>query len=156
MFKNTMQLICPVLTKLFNKILDTGEFPESWGQSILCPILKKGNVNNPNNFRGISLIDVLNKIFTGILNHRIYKYCTENNKFEEAQAGFRKGYCTTDNICTLQSMIQKYLSKRGGRFYCLFIDFSKAFDTVDHHKLLASLNKKGIGGKFSKHYFQCI
>ena len=150
MLKTTILLICPILTKLFNKIMDSGEFPEAWGESILCPIFKKGNVNDPNNYRGISLIDVLNKIFTGILNDRIYKYCTENDKLEEAQAGFRKGYSTTDNIFTLQSMVQKYLSKSGGRFYCLFIDFSKAFDTVDHQKLLSSLNKKGIGGKLFK------
>ena len=66
MLKTTILMICPILTKLFNKIMDQGEFPESWGKSILCPILKKGNVNDPNNYRGISLIDVLNKIFTGI------------------------------------------------------------------------------------------
>ena len=111
------------------------------------PNTQKGNVNDPNNYRGISLIDVLNKIFTGILNDRIYKYSTENDILEEAQAGFRKGYSTTDNIFTLQAMVQKYLSKCGGRFYCLFIDFSKAFDTIAHQKLLSSLNKKGIGGK---------
>ena len=150
MLKNTMFFIIPVLTKLFNKLLDVGDFSESWGQSILCPILKKGNVNDPNNYRGISLIDVLNKTFTGILNDRIYKYCIENNKIDEAQAGFRKGYSTTDNIFTLHAMVQKYLSKRGGRFYCLFIDFTKAFDTVDHYKLLSSLNNKGIGGKVFK------
>ena len=150
MLKTTILMICPILTKLFNKIMDQGEFPESWGKSILCPILKKGNVNDPNNYRGISLIDVHNKIFTGILNDRIYKYSTENDILEEAQAGFRKGYSTTDNIFTLQAMVQKYLSKRGGRFYCLFIDFSKAFDTVDHQKLLSSLSQKGIGGKLFK------
>ena len=93
-------MICPILTKLFNKIMDQGEFPESWGKSILCPILKKGKVIDPNNYRGISLIDVLNKIFTGILNDRIYKYSTENDILEEAQACFRKGYSTTDNIFT--------------------------------------------------------
>ena len=115
-------------------------------QNFQNEILKKGNVNDPNNYRGISLTDVLNKTFTGILNDRIYKYCIENNKVDEAQAGFRKGYNTTDNIFTLHAMVQKYLSKRGGRFYCLFIDFTKAFDTVDHFKLLYSLNNKGIGG----------
>ena len=63
---------------------------------------------------------MLNKIFTGILNDRIYKYCTENDKIEEAQAGFRKGYSKTDNIFILQAMVQKYLNERGGRFF-LFI-----------------------------------
>ena len=68
----------------------------------------------------------------------------------EPQAGFRKGYRTTYTIFTLQAMVQKYLSKRGGRFYCFFIDFSKAFDTEDHYKLLSLLNKTCIGGKLFK------
>ena len=54
------------------------------GTSILCASLTKGNVNDSNNCRGISLIDVLNKIFMGMLNDRIYKYCIDNNKIEEA------------------------------------------------------------------------
>ena len=136
--------------------MDQGEFPESWGKSILCPILKKGNFNDPNNCRGISHIDVLNKIFTGILNDRIYKCCTENDILKEAQSCFRIGYSTIDNIFTLQAIVQKYLSKRGGRFYCLFIDFSKAFDTVDHQTLLSSLNKKVKVKSFLKFYYQCL
>ena len=62
------------LTKLF-KIMDSGEFPEACGESILCLIFKKGNVNDPVNHKIISLIDVINNVFTGIVtNDRIYKY----------------------------------------------------------------------------------
>ena len=55
---------------------------------------------------------------------------------------------TIDNIFTLMSMGQKYLSKKGGRFYCLFVDFSKAFDRVNHVELINSLIRKGVHGKF--------
>ena len=51
MLKITVVFICLILTKLFNKIIDHGEFPESWGESILCPIFKKGSVNDPNNYK---------------------------------------------------------------------------------------------------------
>ena len=139
MLRTTALMICPVLKKLSNKIMDHGKFPESWGKKYLCPIFKKGDVNDPNNYRGISLIDVLNKIFAEILNDKIYKYCTENNTLEEAQACLRKCYSKIDNIFTIESMVQKYLS---GRFYCLLFILSKAFDTVEYQKILTSLNVK--------------
>ena len=61
-----------------------------------------------------------------MMQGRLYKWAEENNKIDEAQAGFRKGYSTTDNLFVLMSMVQKYLSKKGGRFYFIFKDFTKA------------------------------
>ena len=60
-----------------------------------------------------------------------------NQIIDEAQAGFRNGYCTTDNMFTLHALIQKYLSKKKGRLYVLFIDFEKAFDNICHKTLFA-------------------
>ena len=94
------------------------------------------------------MIDILNKILTGILYDRLYTWAEENSKIDESQAGFRKGYSTIDNIFTLMSMRQKYLSKKDGRFYCLFVDFSKAFDRVNYVELINSLIRKGVHGKF--------
>ena len=69
----------------------------------------------------------------------------------ECRAGFRKGSSTTDNIDVLRP---KYLSKKGGRVYCLFVDFStfinKAFDRIDHKIRINSLIKKGFHGKMLK------
>lgn len=65
-----------------------------------------------------------------------------------SRAGFRAGYSTIDNVFTLHAIAQKYLAKPGGRFYRLFVDFSKAFDRIRHNKLWASLFRKGIHGKF--------
>ena len=134
MLKSTFIEICPVLVELYNKIFDLGVFPVQWAGSIICPIHKKGPLDDPNNFRGISLIDVLNKVFTSILNERIHTWADTNHMIDEA--GFRKGFSTIDNLFCLQSMAQKYLSKQKGRFYCLYVDFAKAFDTIDHTKLL--------------------
>ncbi len=64
-----------------------------------------------------------------------------------SRAGFRAGYSTIDNVFTLHAIAQKYLAKPGGRFYRLFVDFSKAFDRI-RHKLWASLFRKSIHGKF--------
>ncbi|MEW8544973.1 MAG: reverse transcriptase family protein [Candidatus Thiodiazotropha sp.] len=150
MLINTINEISIILLPLYNRILDFGWYPSNWSQSILCPVYKSGSINDPNNYRGVSLIDVLNKILTGMLYKRIYEWAEENSKIDECQAGFRKGYSTTDNLFTLMSMGQKYLSKKGGRFYCLFVDFSKAFDRVNHAELINSLIRKGVHGKFLK------
>lgn len=147
-FKNTCNESTNLLTQIFNAIFDTGIFPKIWGQSIICPIHKQGSRDDPNNYRAISLINAMSKIFASAMNTRLTKWANDYDIIDESQAGFRQGYSTIDNIFILQAMVQKYLSKQGGRFYCLFVDFSKAFDRVQHDKLLTSLQIKGIGGKY--------
>ena len=144
MITNTAYVISSILLPLFNKILAFGEYPENWSLSILCPIHNSGSISDPNNFRGFSLLDILNKILTGMMFDRIYKWVEDNSKLSEAQVGFRRGYSTTDNIFTVMFLGQKYLSKQGVRFYCLLVDFSKAFDRIDHKTLINSLIKKGF------------
>ena len=113
-FKNTCSEIAPILKDLFNYILDTGDSPQSFGETVLCPIHKSGSTQDPNNFRGIALINAMYKIFSIILNKRLYSWAEENEKLDEAQAGFRAGYSAVDNIFSLSAVCQNYLSKRGG------------------------------------------
>ena len=103
---------------------------------------------DPNNFRGVSLINTICKMFTSILTSRLDKWTEKYNVLHESQAGFRQQYSTTDNIFTLHALAQKYLCRKGGRFYCLFIDFRKAFDSINHDKLWDALERKGINGNF--------
>ena len=146
-----------VLNALFNTIYDTGVFPAEWSQNIICPIHKSGSKSNPENFRGISLINSISKIFTNILTIRLQKWAENNNVIDESQAGFRKLYSTIDNIFLLQALIQKYLCRERGRFYCIFVDFRRAFDSISHNKIWDSLQRKGISenSKFLK-IFQSI
>ena len=88
------------------------------------------------------------KLFSIILNKRLYTWAEQNGKLDEAQSGFRSGYSVVDNVFSLSAMIQKYLSRKGGRFYCLYVDFQKAFDKIQHQKLFISLLQKGIHGKY--------
>ena len=69
-----------------------------------------------------------------------------NHKIDELQSGFRTGYSAIDNIFCLQAIVQKYLSKKGGRLYCLYIDFRKEFDKINHYVLFQSLQRKCIDG----------
>ena len=72
------------------------------------------------------------------------------SKFYEEQTGFREKYCTVDQIFVLNSIVQKYLSRPKGRFYCAFVDFSTAFDCIHHNLLFYALVKKGVHGNFIK------
>ena len=148
MIKSTRVKISPILLLLYNKILSSGDFPNEWARSIICPIFKSGSLLDPGNFRGVSLIDIFNKILTGMMTNRLSKWAEDFSKIDEAQSGFRRGYSTIDNLFCLMATVQKYLSKQRGRFYCLFVDFSKAFDAISHEKLIKSLIQKGVGGNF--------
>ena len=85
-----------------------------------------------------------------ILSNRLTAWAEENAVLDESQAGFRRGYATTDNIFNLHAIVQKYISKRRGRIYVFYVDFLKAFDNCVHTKLWESLSRKGIddNGKF--------
>ena len=122
MIKSAMLKILPILLLLYNKILSFGEFPHEWTRSIVCPIFKSGSLLDPGNIRGISLFDILNKILTGMLTNRLSKWAEDFSKIDEAQSGFRHGYSTVDNLFCLMVTVQKCLSKKGGRFYCLFFE----------------------------------
>jgi hypothetical protein len=150
MLKASLHVTEPYLRHLYNSVLNTGKFPEQWCKAVLVPIHKKGKLSDPNNYRGIALLSVLGKIFTKIINSRLVYWAEENEIQKEEQAGFRKGYSTVDNMFVLQSLVQKYCSKKGGRFYVVYVDFSKAFDTVPHALMFYQLISKGVHGKVLK------
>ena len=155
MLKHTADIVTLFLTHLFNVICNSGSFPSSWSQSLIIPLHKSGSLHEPGNYRGISLINSLTKVFIGLLTEQLTKWVEENNIIHEEQSGFRQNYSVIDNTFALQSLAQKYLSKRKGRFYCLFIDFKKAFDSIDHNRLWDSLTRKGLNGKIL-HIFQSM
>ena len=128
--------VLPLIVKLFNLILANGNVPESWCQAIICPLYKgKGSINDQNNYRGISLINVISKIFMKVLNTRLVKWSEDKCLIREEQIGYRRGFCTVDHLFSMQAVGQKYLTKRGGRLYVLYVDFSKAFDCIQHDLL---------------------
>ena len=131
---------------IFNHVLSSGYFPDSWTEGIIIPLLKKGDVGDVNNYRGITLMSCLSKISTGVLSKRINKWCDENNVISDCQFGFRKGCSTTDPSFVLHNLIQKTLNNRG-RLYCAFVDLKKAFDSIYRNALWYKLFNLGIKGK---------
>ena len=104
-------------------MLSSGQFPDAWTEAIIQPLHKKGNTQDPNNYRGISLLNVCSKLYSYILNKRLVTWIEENGSIGE-QAGFRRDYSTTDHIFTLFAVIQKYLLHKK-KLYVAFIDFKK-------------------------------
>ena len=145
-YKFSADVIVPILVELFNFILESGVFPSEWTSAVIIPLFKKGDRRDANNYRGISLLNTLGKIFTSILNRRLCKWSESTNVLSDCQAGFRKNHSTVDNIFVLYATIQKYLSFRHGKLYCLFVDFSKAFDRVNHSLLMFKLKSIGVKG----------
>ena len=149
-FKSSVHTLLPYLHVLFNKIFDSGKIPIDWSSAIIIPIYKKGARDDPGNYRAISLLDIFGKIFTSILNVRLTFWADALGKINEEQAGFRHGYSTFDNIFILQAIVQKYITKKRGKLYCAFVDFSKAFDNVERQRLWYVLLKGGVNGKMFK------
>ena len=132
---------------LFNIILNTGLIPKVWSICLIQPIYKgKGSVNDPDNYRGISLISCLSKIFTAVINNRLTLYLNESNMLGEEQAGFRENYCTFDHIFVLNMLINIYQTKNK-QIYAAFVDYRKAFDFINRSNLWGKLLEHGINGK---------
>ena len=137
------------LKKYFNLLLNRGFFPIEWTKALIVPLHKKGDTSIPDNYRGISLLSVLSKVFTHIVNSRLMKWAEEKEIINDAQAGFRKGRSTTDNIFTLNAVVEKSF-QMNSKVYVAFIDFKKAYDTVNRKLLWSILFKTGIQGKMFK------
>ena len=139
-----------VLTTLFNNILKYHEFPHDWCASVIQPIHKSGPANNPSNYRPISLLSTMLKLFTSILNSRLQSWCYLKNAIPEEQAGFRSNYGCMDHIFALNTMIQLKLRFKRRKLYTFFVDLKQAFDSVNHSLLINKLISLGLSSKFTK------
>ena len=145
-YKNYPTCCTDFFVKFFNELFDKGTYPTNWTHSIIQPLFKKGDSNNPNNYRGIFLSDISGKLFSKIINWRLQKWIDKYECVGEYQAGFRKDYSTIDHVFTLMSLIQKqFLNNR--KLYVAFIDFEKAFDSISRKLMWPILKKNGICGK---------
>ena len=116
-------------------VLNTGLIPSEWNIGIIIPLHKnKGAANDPNNYRGITLLSSIGKLFMSIINTRLTNHLNNVGLLGEDHAEFRAGYSTSDHIFTLKYMIDIYLQSKK-RVYCAFVDYKKAFDLVNRSAL---------------------
>ena len=136
-----------VFVKLFNLVLLTGKMPSDWSIGIIKPIYKnKGSPDDPNNYRGITILSCFGKLFTNVINNRLNVFIESTKLLGEEQAGFRTGYSTTDHLFVLYGIVDILLSKKK-RLHCAFLDYEKAFDKVDRAFLWQKLLNTGVNGK---------
>ncbi len=141
--KCTLDVMAPFYVQLFNGILNTGDIPDSWLMGKIIPIFKNnGSETDPSNYRGITLLSCLGKVFTSIINDRL----AEVVQLNENQAGFRHNYSTSDHVFVIKSIVDIFLSQNK-KLFCAFIDYSKAFDSIWRAGLWYKVVQSGVCGK---------
>lgn len=136
---------------IINKIIKNSLFPSTWKTAKVIPLHKKGSKSDIGNYRPISLLPAMSKIAEKVVAGQMYQYFEENNLFPKRQYGFRKGRSTEQAILDVTIKIEDMKHKKK-QYGVLLIDFSKAFDVINHKILYTKLRRFG----FSKHSITLI
>jgi hypothetical protein len=130
-------LISPI-TKLFNCAVKQGLFPDQLKKAAVAPIFKKGDAEDVNNYRPISVLPIFSKIFERLMLSQIIKFLDNNKLLTPYQFGFRKNYSTTSAILHLTCNILNSF-EQNEFYHTYFLDLTKAFDCVSHELLIKKL-----------------
>ena len=146
--KTSSQLLQPLLC-IFNHSLHFGDVPSLWKTAIVKPIYKKGKINNPKNYRPISLTSVICRLLEKIVHNRLLTHLLNNNIISKAQHGFIvKRSTQTQQLYLLDKLTHLYDNNTQAEV--IYLDFSKAFDKVSHTKLIYLLNYYQLDHKLIK------
>ena len=139
-------LFAPCLSILINQSLHTGIFPDRLKIAKVVPLFKdKGDDFDFENYRPISLLSVISKVYERVAYDQLYDFFDSNDLFYKSQYGFRKGHSTEHALLELYDRVLRNVDKQHDPF-AIFLDLSKAFDTIDHAILISKLNHYGIRG----------
>jgi hypothetical protein len=141
LLKNCAASVSPSLCELFNKNLSCGKLPREWKLSNISPIPKKNPSHEVSNYRPISLLSLVSKVFERCIYDRIIDHLS--NQLYSLQYGFQSGKSTTSQLLYVLHEIHNILEKRA-QFDTVYLDFAKAFDKVSHDLLLVKLHNFGI------------
>ena len=137
--------IAPILTKIYQSSLDTGEIPQDWRDANVCPIFKKGNQYDPANYRPVSLTSVPCKLLEHVVTSSLMSHLEKNKILRPEQHGFRrKRSCETQLLDFVEELNENVA--KGKQSDVIILDFAKAFDKVNHSLLIHKLRHYGITG----------
>ena len=145
LFKQCANIIAPKLSALFRILVRKGSFPIEWRNANITPIPKGPLSSNPSDYRPISITPVLSKVFEKLIACRLSKYLETSGLISSQQFAYRKGLGTCDALLTVNEICQKALDA-GHEVRLIAIDFSAAFDRVNHAGIIFKLQEVGIGG----------
>lgn len=141
--KENIDILAAPLAHFFNLCIQENVFPEQLKIAKILPVHKKNCTTDPHNYRPISLLPTLSKILENILKVRLVSHLNCNQVLHPRQFGFQKGVGTSDAIDTLMDDVIKGLNSKN-KVCGVFLDFSAAFDTVNHDLLIAKMEYYGI------------
>ena len=145
LLKKLLPALINPLTIVFNKSLAEGVFPEAMKKADVVPLYKSKDHQDSNNYRPISLLLTLSKLLEKIMYKRTYSFLESSGQIYKGQYGFRTAHSCENAICELVSEIIKG-KQDGMHTLAVFLDLSKAFDSLEHDVLLRKLYKYGIRG----------
>ncbi|XP_025163183.1 uncharacterized protein LOC112590540 [Harpegnathos saltator] len=132
------------IREMCNRVWRGEEWPEEWKEGIVVPIVKKGEGRVVGEYRGVTLMNTLYKIYASVLAGRLRKEVEEKGLIPQNQTGFRKGLGVIDNIYVMNYVINRQLGRKGGKLVALFVDLKAAFDTVDRRELIRAMRERRV------------
>ena len=146
LLKDIGHIIAPTLSVIINQSLYTGIFPKQLKIAKVIPLFNKGEETSIENYRPISLLSSISKVFERVVFNQLYQYLDVNNLLFDSQYGFRKQHST--ELAALELIDRIHKSMDNGQIpVSIFLDLSKAFDTLDHTILPSKLKHYGIKNK---------
>ena len=145
LLKSTAPVISMSVTKLFNQCIATGKTPDEWKEANITPIPKSPSATLPPQFRPISVLPVIAKVYESLIHKQLYSYLVNKSLLHPCQSGFRPDHGTQDVLLKTVDDWRKALDL-GKCIGTVFVDLSKAFDSIDHSVLLSKLKSFGIKG----------
>ncbi len=135
--------IAPTLSRIFNLSLQTSQIPDDWRHAIVTPVAKTPRTADPNLFRPISLTSVVCKVLEATLKEKMLAHLSQFSLLTSRQHGFLPRRSTLTNLLVAEELITKWLDE-GSAVDLIYLDFSNAFDSVNHRRLLHKLRGNGV------------